>query len=92
MKQVNLYEAKTQLSALVDQAAAGEEIVIAKNGKPCARLLALEPAAEPAPRRRQFGQWRRLYPDWEVPDPFPEFTDEEIAEWENHPVFPDDRT
>ena len=35
---VSLYDAKTQLSALVDRAAAGEEIIIAKNGVPCARL------------------------------------------------------
>ena len=38
---VNLYEAKTQLSKLVERAAAGEEIVIAKAGKPMARLVAL---------------------------------------------------
>lgn len=40
---VNLYEAKTHLSKLVERAAAGEEIVIAKAGKPLARLTALEP-------------------------------------------------
>ena len=39
--QVNLYEAKTQLSSLVERAAKGEEIVIAKAGKPMARLVAL---------------------------------------------------
>jgi prevent-host-death family protein len=39
---VNLYEAKTQLSKLVDRAAKGEEIVIAKAGKPMARLVAIE--------------------------------------------------
>lgn len=44
--QINLYEAKTQLSSLVERAAAGEEIVIAKNGKPMARLVAL-PAEHP---------------------------------------------
>jgi prevent-host-death family protein len=38
---LNLYEAKTQLSALVDQAAAGKEIIIAKNGKPMAKLVAI---------------------------------------------------
>jgi len=38
---VSLYDAKTHLSALVDRAAAGEEIVIAKNGVPLARLLPL---------------------------------------------------
>jgi antitoxin (DNA-binding transcriptional repressor) of toxin-antitoxin stability system len=38
---VNIYEAKTQLSRLVDQAAAGEEIIIARGGKPVARLSQL---------------------------------------------------
>ena len=40
-KQVNLYEAKTHLSRLVDEAAQGKEIVIAKNDKPVARLVSL---------------------------------------------------
>jgi prevent-host-death family protein len=39
--QVNIYEAKTHLSRLVDQAAAGEEVIIARNGRPLARLCAL---------------------------------------------------
>lgn len=39
MKTVNLYEAKTHLSQLVERAAAGEEIVIAKAGRPLARLV-----------------------------------------------------
>ena len=90
MKQVNLYEAKTQLSALVDAAAGGEEIIIAKNGKPCARLMPLAPSPDAGPRRREFGQWAKRYPDWKPPEVFPEFTDEEIAKWENHPVFPPD--
>jgi prevent-host-death family protein len=38
---INLYAAKTDLSNLVERAAAGEEIVIAKNGKPKARLVGL---------------------------------------------------
>lgn len=38
MSIINLYEAKTQLSKLVDQAAAGHDVVIARNGKPVARL------------------------------------------------------
>lgn len=45
---VNLYHAKTHLSDLVERAAAGEEIIIAKAGKPRARLVPLpEPAREP---------------------------------------------
>ncbi len=53
MQTVNIHAAKTQLSRLVDQAAAGEEIVIARAGKPVARLVPL--AAAPAPRKRVLG-------------------------------------
>ena len=48
-KTLNLYEAKTQLSRLVDEAAAGDEIVIAKAGVPLARLVAF--ATKKRPRR-----------------------------------------
>ncbi len=41
-KTLNLYQAKSHLSALVDEAAQGEEIVIAKAGKPMAKLVPLE--------------------------------------------------
>lgn len=41
--QLNLYEAKTQLSSLVDRVAKGEEIVIAKAGKPMAKLVRFAP-------------------------------------------------
>lgn len=50
--QVNLYEAKTRLSALVERAARGEEILIAKAGKPMAKLSPIanrENATEPEP-------------------------------------------
>jgi prevent-host-death family protein len=40
-KPVNIYDAKTRLSELVDRAAAGEDVIIAKAGKPVARLLPL---------------------------------------------------
>ena len=46
---VNVHEAKTHLSRLLDRAAAGEEIVIARNGRPVARLVPLD--AQPEPRR-----------------------------------------
>lgn len=42
---VNIYEAKTKLSALLDKAQAGEEVVIARAGKPVARLTPIAPAA-----------------------------------------------
>jgi prevent-host-death family protein len=44
----NMHEAKTQLSRLAERAAGGEEIVIARNGTPVARLM---PVAERRPRR-----------------------------------------
>jgi prevent-host-death family protein len=52
---VNVYEAKTHLSQLLDRAAAGEEIVIARAGRPVARLVALSEASS---RRRTPGGWR----------------------------------
>ncbi|WP_428376552.1 type II toxin-antitoxin system Phd/YefM family antitoxin [Lichenicoccus sp.] len=51
MQTVNIHAAKTQLSRLVEQAAAGEEIVIARAGRPVARLVRLE-APAPGTRRR----------------------------------------
>lgn len=47
MRQVNVHEAKTHLSRLVDQAARGEEIVIARAGRPVARLVALGDTMRP---------------------------------------------
>lgn len=47
MEIVNLHQAKTHLSRLVEEAAGGNEIVIAKAGKPVARLVPLERVARP---------------------------------------------
>jgi prevent-host-death family protein len=47
MRMVNIHTAKTHLSRLVAEVAAGEEIIIAKAGKPVARLLPFEPRREP---------------------------------------------
>jgi prevent-host-death family protein len=65
---VTLYEAKTHLSALVERAARGEEIVIAKSGKPKAVLVPLDdtrPARKPGQGR---GHWR-VGPDFDAPLP-----------------------
>jgi len=51
----NVYEAKTHLSQLIDRAAAGEEIVIARAGRPVARLVALAGSTR---RPRKPGAWR----------------------------------
>jgi prevent-host-death family protein len=63
-----LYEAKTHLSSLVDRAAAGEEIVISKNGVPCARLMPVQQRSEP---RKPANSLRIEYiaPDFDDPDP-----------------------
>ncbi len=50
MRQINIHEAKTHLSRLVEDVARGDEIVIAKAGKPVARLVGIE--TDRAPRRR----------------------------------------
>jgi prevent-host-death family protein len=50
MQQVDIHEAKTRLSKRVDIAAAGEEIIIAKSGKPMARLVPISRAS--APRKK----------------------------------------
>jgi len=86
MKQVSLYEAKTHLSSLVDEAAAGEEIVIAKNGKVRARLTTVEaPAKRPPP---QFGFWAHY--GWKLPDNFDDPDPEIEAMFNDGHIFPDE--
>lgn len=72
---VNMHEAKTKLSELVADVEAGEEIVLARAGKPVARLMPLR-KAEP---RRRLGQWKgkvRMSKDFDAP-----LSDEELAAW-----------
>jgi len=68
MQTVNIHEAKTQFSRLVDAAASGEEIVIAKAGKPAARLVPMERAKV----TRRFGGLKgkvRIAEDFDAPLP-----------------------
>lgn len=53
---INVYEAKTQLSKLIDRAAAGEEIVLGKSGKPLARLVPFRETRGPRIPGRFAGQ------------------------------------
>lgn len=62
MKTVNLYDAKNSFSKLVAEAVAGEDVVIAKNGRPLVRLQPVE-AVQP----RRLGSARGMF---EVPDDF----------------------
>jgi prevent-host-death family protein len=67
MKTVNLHAAKTHLSRLVDDAAAGEEVVIAKAGKPMVRLVPVGPQ-----KRTGFGDLKgriRIAADFDAPLP-----------------------
>jgi prevent-host-death family protein len=69
MAHVNMHEAKTQLSRLVERAAGGEEIVIARAGRPVARLVAYRETAG----RRVPGRWRgRIVIHDDFDDPLPE--------------------
>lgn len=68
MQTVNIHEAKTQFSRLVDAAASGEEIVIAKAGKPAARLVPMERVKV----ARRFGGLKgtvRIAEDFDAPLP-----------------------
>lgn len=73
---VNIHEAKTNLSRIVDEVAAGAEVVIAKAGKPMARLIPINPQV----RAKHLGLLKGKI---RVPDNFNEPLDERIlAEFE----------
>jgi prevent-host-death family protein len=85
MYQVNIHQAKTQLSKLVEEAAQGEEIIIAKAGKPMAKLVPLG-HVERKPRKPggMEGQiW--VAEDFDAP-----LSEEELALWYDGPIFPSD--
>jgi prevent-host-death family protein len=75
MSVVNVHEAKTHLSRLLERVAAGEEIVIAKAGRPVARLVPYDEALEP----RQPGGWEGRV--W-MADDFDELPPEILAAFE----------
>lgn len=66
---VSLYDAKTHLSELVDLAAAGHEITIAKSGKPKARLVPLDPGHGRNLRIPGKGKGIRIAHDFDAPLP-----------------------
>ncbi len=63
MRSVNIHEAKTHLSRLVELAAAGEPFVIAKAGKPMVKVTALTAESPPKPKRLGFMAGRIQVPD-----------------------------
>ena len=75
MTVVNVHEAKTQLSKLLAQVEAGDEVVIARRGEPVARLVRCKPKG-----KRQFGAMKgQVIIDDSFFDPLPE---EELRAWE----------
>jgi len=67
MKQFNIHEAKARLSELIQKAMLGEEVIIARDNRPVAKLIALRPAKQ----RRKLGsaKGKILYiaPDFDAP-------------------------
>ena len=75
MTTVNVHEAKTNLSRLLVRVEAGEEVIIARNGKPVARLVSCKPKGKP-----QAGVWKGKI---KIHDSFYDpMTEEELRLWE----------
>ncbi len=89
MRSINIHEAKTHLSRLVEEAARGEGFIIAKAGKPMVRVVSIEPITVDASKRIGF-----MKGVFNLPDNFDEVfreLDKEIAEsFENSRIFPDE--
>ncbi len=69
MKPINIYNAKTRFSQLVDQAAAGEDVVVSRNGKPIVRITRLDGGQK---RRIKFGVLKgkiKIAADFDAPLP-----------------------
>lgn len=75
MRAYNIHEAKTHLSRLVEQAAAGEPFIIAKAGKPMVVVTPVAQTDDRAPQRRGF-----LAGQIQVPDDFDDMFTDEIEE------------
>ncbi|MER8400093.1 type II toxin-antitoxin system prevent-host-death family antitoxin [Mesorhizobium sp. M0306] len=73
MRTVNIHEAKTHLSRLIDRAAKGESFIIAKSGKPMVKVVAIDAPAAGEMRRLGF-----MAGQFSVPDDFDRMADEEI--------------
>lgn len=79
MAAVNVHEAKTHLSRLLERVQAGEEIVIARSGKPIARLVPLEPRGPRQPGLLKGRVGAAFF------EPLPE---DELGAWEGSPAAP----
>lgn len=75
MKKINIHEAKTHLSKLVEEAAKGEPFIIAKNGKPVVKVTAID-----APEARQVRRLGFMKGQFSVPDDFDTMGQKEIED------------
>lgn len=75
MKTVNMHEAKTHLSRLVEKAANGEPIIIAKAGKPMVRVVAID-----SPKTHEVQRMGFLRAQFSVPEDFDRLGEHEIAD------------
>lgn len=73
MKLINMHEAKTHLSRLVEEAVAGEVIVLAKSGKPLVKLVPVGALSSPRPLGWLAGQVQEAPDCWD--------DDKEVAAW-----------
>jgi prevent-host-death family protein len=80
-KMINVHDAKTHLSRLLDRAHAGEEIILAKAGKPYARLVPIADEKPPLPPRKP-GRLKHLVKDVPTDIWFEPMSDEELDAWE----------
>jgi prevent-host-death family protein len=86
MRSVNIHEAKTHLSRLVEEAAKGEPFIIAKAGKPMVKVVPLEPA-QPAekPIRRVLGFMKG---EFTLPDDLDALDEEIVRLFNDGPIEP----
>ena len=82
---VNVHQAKTHLSRLIDEAHAGETIVLGKAGRPWARLMPLAPP----PRQRIPGRLQSQGPLSNPDDLLAPMSADELASWTNNTVIPE---
>lgn len=75
MRTINIHEAKTQLSRLVEEAAKGESFIIAKAGKPMVKVVAIDSPATGERSRLGF-----MAGQFTVPEDFDRMMEDEIAE------------
>jgi antitoxin (DNA-binding transcriptional repressor) of toxin-antitoxin stability system len=87
MTRVNIQEAKTHLSRYIDRVIQGDVIIVCRHNQPVAELRAVQTSPE---RRERVAGLLAGQVHWE-PDAFAPMTDDELAEFDRAPIFPQPR-